>query len=202
MKHGQHSADDPLCAQRGRLRAALGLLTTLVHSGDQQGEHLRAALERPGTRAERLDYQQTSHEGLSIEEAEQRDQRGPDPHGPARPWIDDLAHVARCALYSVVERGQETVLAAFEQLVERAPRDTGTRDDMRDRRVRGTALCDQLDDRREDPRSLDLGHLLVTQTVAPRTEPLEPRILAGRLSYESHLSETSIGWGRPGRREG
>ena len=83
----------------------------------------------------------------------------------------------------MVEGRQEAVLAILEQLVERPPRDTRARHDVRDRHIPHALLAHQLHHRTEDSRALQLADAALAdpahQTRAVRAVSLPARLASG-----------------------
>ena len=120
----------------------------------------RASAFGPG--GEHLDDREAALVGMLGEVLEQLRQAGRDPLGPgrARLRLEAPRGVAEQVAEQHVVGGEEAVLLAREQLVERLSRHAGDADHVDHARLGVAALGDDLDHRLQDPPLLGLRHRL------------------------------------------
>src|SRR6185437_1678215 len=197
MQDRHDPADDPLCREGWQVVASLRLRTPLVDEGDDLGEYAPPTLHGRSTRSKRADDQQPADATLHVEKREQAEEPCPQPLSPTGRRVMRIEHIARSPRDPLVERSQEAVFAIGEDLVERAARDTGTPDDMRDADIRHPALSALLDHRGKNARSLDVQDMTLSNCqIGPpgacyAKRAVRPRYRVGhwrRLCFRGHVT--------------
>src|SRR6202167_4694290 len=159
----ERRADQPLRRQPRALPATRPLPATLIQDRHQTSEDLLATLKHPRTSAQRLHHTHPRERRLPIEKPKNR--RQPHPHPPPHTQTNQASRrkLKRDQTHHILKDRRQTLLTISEQLIERAPRNTRTRSDMPNRRLRIAQLIDRANRTRDQPRTLNLHH--------PRTPP-------------------------------
>ena len=133
MQDREDRTDDTLRRQPLEACWRPGLAPPTVDRVDQDSHHARTPLQGNRARTKRVDDRQAPQTRLIVQELQQRTQPGTHPLDPALGLLERRGDTRRGVLDRLLERGEKTVLAVAEELIERPPRDTRAGNHMRDR---------------------------------------------------------------------
>jgi Arc/MetJ-type ribon-helix-helix transcriptional regulator len=167
--------------------AALGLASSFINDGDDPGQYALATLQYARAGSQRSHDQELARTTLQVKEAEQTGNSRPEPHDPPRSRIIILKRIPPSSRNSIVEPRQETLFAIGEQFIERAPRHPRTGDYVCDDDVARTALSADLEQRREQTRTLNLDNTPVpSRMLTPTSTPIPTRYpQTGKLTHNT-----------------